>query len=251
MQASSFLLYPPYSNQALSQLVTTTYAARKRLVKSRPKDWSLAILVPTRRMTRFVSDTFRSPPAGMTEIPHAAAVEMEAAILAAETNALLMQPDRDSSHFEQLIALLRNYFHGKGGAAPAKGDLQEAENVQKAYREWLARQTEGKEIRKNSLLVAMRSTYAEARAVPLTGDPDYDWRAVRGALETGPCLRLKGIATEARNIRLLERGTQLRKALSQDWRDNGATPTRWRSLSRHSCANTSLQTPSRKRALSS
>jgi DNA helicase II / ATP-dependent DNA helicase PcrA len=44
---------------------------------------------------------------------------------------------------------------------------------------------------------------------------------MRRILEDGPCVRLKGLAQEVRNIRLLERGNQLRQELSQDWRDNG------------------------------
>ena len=45
---------------------------------------------------------------------------------------------------------------------------------------------------------------------------------MRRVLEEGACSRLQGLAEEARNIRLLERGTQLRQELSQQWRDNGA-----------------------------
>jgi DNA helicase-2/ATP-dependent DNA helicase PcrA len=158
----------------------------------------------------------------MTEIPHVAAIELEAAILGAEIIAFLMQPDVGGHHFEQLIALLRNYFHGKGGDSPAQGDLKEAENLQKAYDEWLTRQAAGREIRGNSILVALLSVYTEARALGLSGDPDKDWRAVRRILEDGTCARMKGLAEEVRNMRLLERGTQLRQELSQDWRDNGA-----------------------------
>jgi DNA helicase-2/ATP-dependent DNA helicase PcrA len=33
---------------------------------------------------------------------------------------------------------------------------------------------------------------------------------------------MKEVASEARNIRVLDRGTQLRQALSQDWRENGS-----------------------------
>ena len=215
------LFYPPYQNQAFAKLVTTTYRARKRLTDRGRKDWSLAILVPTKKMTRLVSDTFRSPPAGMTEIPHTAAIDMEAAILAAEIVAFLMQSDTDGRHFEQFIGLLRNYFHGKGGDAPTKGDLKEAENIQKAYYEWLARQATGKAIRRNSILVNILAVHNATRALSHTGNPDQDWRAVRGMLEEGACPRLKGLAGEVRNVRLLGRGTQLRLELSQDWRDNG------------------------------
>ena len=66
-------LYEPYAAQARTAIVTTAYAARKRLVDAGRKNWSLAILVPTKKMTRLVSDTFRAPPAGMTGIPHVAA----------------------------------------------------------------------------------------------------------------------------------------------------------------------------------
>ncbi|MBK9428828.1 MAG: ATP-dependent helicase [Gammaproteobacteria bacterium] len=214
-------VYPPNTDQAFSGLVTTTYKARKRLVDSGRKDWSLAILVPTKKMTRLVSDAFRSPPAGMAGIPHTAIIELEAAILGAEVIALLMQPDTDSRHFEQFIALVRNYFHGKGGDTPTKEALNEATGIQKAYDHYLDCRAAGKELRKNSLLVAMLSVYAQARELALTGDPDKDWRAMRRLLEDGDCSRLKELAQEVRNIRVLERGTQLRQALSQDWRDNG------------------------------
>lgn len=59
-------------------------------------------------------------------------------------------------------------------------------------------------------------------AFSLTGDPDKDWREMRRILEQGACPRLKSLAEEVRNVRLLDRGTQLRVELSQDWRDNGA-----------------------------
>lgn len=213
--------YPPYENQAYSKLVTETYKARKRLTDNNGKDWSLAILVPTKKMTRLVSDTFRSPPAGMKEIPHVAAIELEAAILGAEIIAFLMQSYTDERHFELFIGLLRNYFHGKGGATPTKKDLKEAENIQKAYEKWSVAKAVGKII-KNSILVAMLAVYEQTRALALTGDPDKDWSAIRNILEKGACIRLKGVAESVRNIRLLDRGTQLRKDLSQDWRENGS-----------------------------
>lgn len=217
-----FCLYEENASQAWTSLVTTTYAARKRLADAGRRGWSLAILVPTKKMTRLVSDTFRSPPAGMTEIPHTAAIEMEAAILGAEIIAFLMQPDNDGRHFERFIGLLRNYFHGKGADTPAQRDLKEAESIFSAYNDWLARRAAGKDIKKNSILIAIHAVYSAARALALTGDPDKDWRAVRHTLEEGACARLKALAEEVRNVRLLERGTQLRQELSQDWRNNGA-----------------------------
>ena len=218
----SALCYPPNENQAFSTLVTTVYAARKRLIESGLRDWSVAILVPTKKMTRIVSDQFRKPPGNMAPIPHAAVIELDAAILGADVVAFLMQPDKDGQHFEKYITLLCRYLQGKGGNKPTKGALKEAESIQKAYKKWLVAEAAGKAISKTSILIAILSVYVEARALTLTGDPDKDWRAMRGLLENGACNRLKALALEVRNIRLLERGTQLRQELAQDWRDNGA-----------------------------
>ncbi len=54
------------------------------------------------------------------------------------------------------------------------------------------------------------------RAVPTATGPSFG-----RCLRLGPCTRLTEVAKDARNVRLLERGTQLRQSLSQDWRDTG------------------------------
>jgi DNA helicase-2/ATP-dependent DNA helicase PcrA len=213
--------FEPFPVPAMTKLVTATYAARRRLVESGLENWSLAVLVPTKKMTRLVSDTFRQPPAGLTEIPHSAIVDMEATILAAEIIAHLLQP-HDAQHFGQFVDLLCNYFQGKGGDEPSKESLEEATKIRNSYSDMQAREAAGKSIRKRSILLKMIDTYAKTRALKLTGDPDNDWRAVRHILEEGECARLKDVAIEARNIRILDRGTQLRQALSEDWRNNGA-----------------------------
>jgi len=214
-------VFEPFRDQAMTKLVTTTYAARTRLIKGNVEDWSMAILVPTKKMTRLVADALREPPAGMAGVPHTAVIELEAATLGAEVIAFLMQSNANACHFEQFIDLVCNYFLGKGGDDPTKSALREAAAIRKAYDELLARSTAGKSIRKNSILVNMQAVYKQSQGLVLTGDPDRDWLAVRKVMEDGACKRLKEIAEEVRNLRLLNRGTQLRRGLSQDWRDNG------------------------------
>lgn len=216
--------FEPFHDLAMTRLVTTTFNARRRLMRPGVKHWSLAILVPTKKMTRLVSDSLREPPAEMSSVPHNAVIEMEGAILGAELVALLLQPAIDSRHFPQFIDLACNYFQGKGGDEPTKGALREATNIQKAYNEHIACQTAGREIRKNSILLNMLTVYEQTRALVLTGDPDNDWRAMRRLLQDGACKRLKEIAEQVRNIRILGRGTTLRHALTQDWRDNRSYP---------------------------
>lgn len=212
--------YPANENEAYTALITQTYAARKRLVDSKKNDWSLAILVPTKKMTRAVSDFFRQPIANMTSIRHSAAVDLDAAILGAEIVAFILQP-QSLFHVDGVIDLLCNYFHGKGGDSPTKSDLQQAASIRKAFALYAEKKGSGKPLPQNSLMVPLLQTYEQVAAIPLTGDPFQDWLAVRKAMEHGPCLRLKEVAIEVKNIRLLERGTQLRQELSQDWRTFG------------------------------
>jgi DNA helicase-2/ATP-dependent DNA helicase PcrA len=146
---------------------------------------------------------------------------MEAAILGAEIIAHLMQPGDDDRHFEKVVELMCNYFQGKGGDQPTQGALKEAVAIRKAYEEFLTRRKDGKAMRKGSVIVNIQTVYEQTRMLQLVGDPDKDWRAMRQVLEDGACKRLSDIAEEVRNIRILERGMQLRQALSQDWRENG------------------------------
>lgn len=214
--------YPPNNDQAFATLLTSVYKARRRLVKSRKENWSLAILVPTKKMTRLVADKLREPPANMTPVRHSAVVELEGAILGAELIAFLMQPCSGARDLAEFTGLLCNYFLGRGGSSPTQGDIQTADKFRTAYSEYIARMMQGKSVRVNSILIKTLATYEQARSQQLTGDPDVDWRAMRAVLEKGSCKRLQKLALDARNLRLLDRGTQLRQGLAEDWRANGA-----------------------------
>lgn len=208
-------------NQAFASLVAQVLKARTRLIEAGRKDWSLAILVPTKRMTRLVSDNLREPFGNVPPISHTAAVDMEGPILAAEVIAFLLQQRSDDGCFDEFVEVLCSFFHGRGGAAPTKGDLAEAARFRAALVKWNDCVAKGKAIPANSVLQATFAVHQAIAAVKLTGDPDADWMALRAVLEAGGCARLAEIAREARNVRLLERGTQLRQGLSQDWRDFG------------------------------
>lgn len=208
-------------NQAFASLVTQVLKARKRLVAMGRQNWSLAILVPTKRMTRLVSDNLREPFGNVPPIAHTAAVDMEGPILAAEVIAFLLQQRSHAGCFDEFVDVLCSYFRGRGGQAPTKGDLAEAARFSAALVKRKDCLAKGKAVPANSVLRATFAVHEAAMAVALTGKPDGDWTAVRAVLEAGGCTRLAEVAKEARNVRLLERGTQLRQSLSQDWRDTG------------------------------
>lgn len=216
-----FDVFDANHNQAVTKVVTETLQARKRLIKDGPKNWSLAILVPTKRMTRVVSDAFREPPGKLPKIEHNAAVDMEAAILAAEIIAYLLQSHGGRGDVAGFVNLIGSYFRGKGGDSPSKTSLEEAARIFAAYKKAVERRAAGKDVLKSSIYLPIEAAYGASYDLVLTGEPDSDWTTVRKHLDAADCKRLNDIAAEVRNIRLLDRGTQLREALSQNWRDTG------------------------------
>lgn len=216
-----FAPYESNQNQAYASLVGQVLQARKRLIETGRRDWSLAILVPTKKMTRLVSDVLREPFGNVPPITHTAAVDMEGPILAAEIIAFLLQQQWHAGCFDEFIELMCGYFHGRGGAAPTKGDMDEAVRFRGALAKWNECLAKGRPTPGNSVLKSTYVVHQASAALTLTGDPDADWVAVRGVLDAGPCQRLIDVAKEVRNVRLLERGTQLRQGLAQDWRDTG------------------------------
>ena len=210
--------YPSNDNQALYALKKQIRSARKRLIEQK-NDWSLAVSVPTKKMMRHVSDVLsQSNP----EISHYAAIDIEGAMLAAEILAFLLQPEFPGEDVCELLGLLGNFFRGKGGGTPTVTAMNEVQRIKRATEKVVECEKAGKKLPKNSIVHPILDTYRKCRSLKLLGDPEKDWSTVRGILQDSDCKRLHEVADEARNIRLLGRGTQLREALSQAWRETGA-----------------------------
>ncbi|WP_311044749.1 ATP-dependent helicase [Rhizobium sp. NLR10a] len=207
---------------AMIKLKSTVLAARGRLQASGDPAWSMAVLVPTKKLTRLVSDGFRTPTGQMPAIPHEAVVELDAVILGAEVIAFLMQPGDGGSHRDEFISLVAEYFRGKNGSEASITSIRQASAIFSANEKMKERAERGLPPMATSIMVAMMEVYNACRALVLNGDPESDWRAIRDVLENGACQRLKEIGTETRNVRLLGRGSQLRQALSEDRRANGS-----------------------------
>lgn len=124
------------SNQAFATVHGHTLQARKRLTDLGRKNWTVAVLVPTKKLTRLVSDTFRDPLTGMPPIAHSAAVDMEGPILAAEFLAFLLRDRgtqlrqalaadwRENGTYPNALAITRQAFvreHFSSAARPERG----------------------------------------------------------------------------------------------------------------------------------
>ncbi len=214
--------FPENANQAMAALKGLTLQAIERLKKAKGHEWSLAILVPTRQFMREVSDALRETQGSMPPVGHRAAIDMEGAILAALLIAFMLQPQNGSDDFAEFVHLLCNFFRGKGGDDPSATDIGSALAIEKSFQKAVECAAKGKDLPGNSIIRPMKGGYTQCVALARSGNPEADWLAVRKVFAGCGCRRLAQVAEEAQNVRLLDRGTQLRDALSSDWRATGA-----------------------------
>lgn len=214
--------FPANRNQAMAALKAQVLQARKRLIATGSKEWSLAVLVPTKQLMREVSDVLRSEQPSMPSVIHHAAIDMAGAILAAEIIAFLLQP-RSEGDMEVFVGLLCSFYRGRAGdEEPSKKDISESLAIDKALRRAVESTKQGRELPANSIIRRIQAGYDKCAAFKPGGNPEADWLAIRNILAGCGCKRLAEVAEEARNVRLLDRGTQVRESLSRAWRDNGA-----------------------------
>ena len=211
--------YRPNSNRALSSLEIHVRQALDRLIKPNESNWSLAVLVPTKKLMRQVSEVLSQ---AEPEIRHYAAIDREGAILSAEILAFLLQPESPGKEVSELFDLLSNFFRGRGGDSPIKGDIDEAAKIERAAEKVVECKNTGKKLPRNRIGYRILAAFRECLNLEFSGDPEEDWLTVRDILQDSGCKRLRQVAEEARNIRLLGRGAQLREALLLSWRETGS-----------------------------
>jgi DNA helicase-2/ATP-dependent DNA helicase PcrA len=221
-QGIKIVQFPENTNQAMAALKGQTLQAIERLKKARGNDWSLAILVPTKQFMREASDALRETQGTMPPVGHRAAIDMEGAILAAELIAFSLQPRDATAGFGEFVTLLCNFYRGRGGDDPSATDIGVALAIEKALQRAAECEKNGKVLPANSIIRAMKEGYSRCAAHVRTGNAEADWLAIRKLLAECGCKRLAEVAEEARNVRVLDRGTYLREQLSLDWRANGA-----------------------------
>ena len=213
--------YVGYEHQAFYALKIQVLKAIKRLKSNGNLNWSLAVLVPTKKMMRDVSNSFHTKHPQFSTISHVASIDMNGVILAAEIIGFMLQGNTLFDRESEFIDLICNFYQGKGGDTPLKKDINEFENIQKGYKKILVKRQKGEQPPANSKLQRTLDGYNAVKNLIFLGDPKLDWKSVRDTFENSNCTRLKEIAIEAKNLRLLNRGTQLRDLLSQNWRNTG------------------------------
>ncbi len=197
---------------------------RKAVIDDGVTDWSIGILVPTRQLMLEVSDYLAStqitgkgkkvPP-----IENEAALDASGPALAAvEIAELLSGGDSTTDIAQRLINALSSHIRGrKGGAKPSQAQLALAESMDTYLRAGSIRGARRKALAAECLAIARARM-----GLRFVGQPEADWLTVRKLLEEAAAPELKAIAEDARFLKFLNCGTQLRSRLSEIWRTKGS-----------------------------
>lgn len=202
----------------LFPLKCTILERMRKLIQANPLAWSMAILVPTKKLMTQVSDYLDSTTDRFPSISHDVALDSEAPALAAVLIGSLLEGGPTSAEIAQrLISDLCQHICGrKGSNAPSQGEL----DLVGALGGFL----ESGQVRgpKRKQIVEGARRIAEARAASLlTGDPAQDWLAMRSLLANAGVEVYSQVVEDSRFLRLLHKGAIFRSRLSELWRANG------------------------------
>lgn len=189
--------------------------AIKRL--RREPSWSIAVLVPSKAIMLQVSDYLASDLDGMPSIRHDVAMDAESPSLAAVVIAILLEGGPPELLASQLLAALHTHICGRSGTKrPAQSEL----DLANAIGQYLV---SGKIRGKNrQALVDECSRLAALRQnLVFSGHPEEDWLAVRGILATSTVAQFSRVAADAKYLRLLHKGSNLRSSLADLWKSKG------------------------------
>ncbi len=200
---------------------STTYTLKSKVIEAckrlntKHDNWSLAVLVPTKKLMLIVSQALSENSNNLPPLYHSIAIDAEGPTLAARIIAYLLEPVVDTSlKLSELINMLSQFYRGKGGSNPGVGDLKESAALLKA----LDKATKSGMIGEKSIIYRADLLVQSISKTRFSGNPEIDWITIREMLIQSNCPRLKIVAELSIYIKLLGKGTHLREALATNWR---------------------------------
>ncbi len=189
--------------------------AIKRL-KSEKDSWSLAVLVPTKRLMLHVSDYLTSNTDCLPALSHDVALDTEAPSLAAMLIAGILEGSTTPAETSlRLITDLCTYIRGRkgGNAPPNRGELELVVALGSYLKSGVIRGKKREQIVGESIRIA-----EQRYSLQLSGDPWEDWLAILRLLAGSNSEVFRQVAEDAKYLRLLRKGGVLRSRLGEIWR---------------------------------
>jgi DNA helicase-2/ATP-dependent DNA helicase PcrA len=197
------------------QLKASVIGAIKRCIRRGEANWSIAVLVPSKKLMLQVSDYLGAASDGLPAVTHDVALDTEGPALAAIAVACVLEGDLSEEKVaRKLISNICLYLKGRRGSdGPTQADSELAGALDTYLKNGAIR---GK---KRLQLVASAVEVSRRRfALVLSGDPAADWLIVRDMFSEFGVDVFGQIVDDAKYLRLLHKGAVLRARLGELWR---------------------------------
>lgn len=190
----------------------------RRRLEAGADGWSIAVLVPTKRLMLSVSDYLGATHDGLPSVSHDVALDSEGPALAAILIAGLLDAGVTSAETtERMIVDLCTHIRGrKGNEVPTQTELDLAGALGGYLASGAIRGKKRQQIVAESCRIAN-----ERHGLQLSGDPWQDWLLIRSLLTGSSADVVRQVAEDAKYLRLLHKGAALRSRLGELWRSNG------------------------------
>lgn len=213
---------PKFCNkdQSYMQLNLAIIEARRRLIQSGKKDWSIAILTGSKDTTKKVSELMSSPPNGCAQHNHRPIFDLEAAILGAGVVSSLLEQNDSPEGQRLFVDTVLRFLRGRNGERRPKADyIRKAKDIETDFAKY---RVNSNTLSGQKICAKLLKLQTEACKQTLSGDPARDWVKIREILDNSGDARLRDASASTRFLRLLERNTDLRSLLTNDWQANGS-----------------------------
>jgi DNA helicase-2/ATP-dependent DNA helicase PcrA len=203
---------------AREQNIPLKYAlldAIKRLKKSKGDDWSIAVLVRTKRMMLSVS-SYLATTTSLPSIYHEVAIDPNGPALAGIVIAGLLEPTSDISRFISLVNDIKNHIKGRTGSKISMDTVQFITAL-----DFYIGNGKIKGSKRILFIKEMQELLAKREDITLCGIPEDDWLQLRRLFQNCESIYLKNIYEDVKFLRLLKKGALLSERLTATWRLTG------------------------------
>jgi len=207
--------YPFNRAEPNKMLKLNLLSAIKRQKKSKEDDWSIAVLVRTKKMM-FSASSYLSSTTSLPPLYHEVAIDPNGPALAGIIIAGLMEPTIDISRFTLLVSDVINHMKGRSGTKISNETAQFA-----AALDNYVGTGKIKGSKRILFIQELDQLLAGREEIVLSGIPEEDWLAIRRLFQNCQSSYLKNVYEDAKFLRLLKKGALLSERLASAWRSTG------------------------------
>jgi len=205
--------YPFNRDEPNKTLKLNIFEAIKRLKTGVGSDWSIVVLVRSKRIMFSVS-AYLSSHTSLPPIFHDVAIDPNGPSLAGVVITGLMEPPQ----FNQLEITandLINHIRGRSGDKVAETTIQFVNAINTYLK---TKKVIGK--KRLLFLQELNEIIEKRKALKFSGVPETDWLTVRSLFQDCESDFLKHVYEDAKYLRLLNKGALLSERLSEKWRSS-------------------------------